>query len=538
MRRAALYARVSTEEQTNNFSIDNQLDHLRKVSNEKGYTATEEYVDGGFSGTTMNRPAFTKLMEDCRSGEISIVFVYKLDRLFRNSRHIHNVLYEWENLGTKFTSITEAIDTSTAMGKAYLGMASTFAELERNTFIERSRDGMKKAVQSGRYSGGIVAYGYQYNPDTKQVDVNEEEAEVIRKIYHWVVEDGMTTYGIAKQLNVLGIPTRYAKDKRGIRGRNTANVWDPSRICNMVHNTAYKGQWTYGKRSKNKLTDPIVTECPSIVDAETWEKAQVKLRENRLWSDRNSKRVYPLRGLIKCELCGHSYCGGCYNTKARGEVRTYRCDRNGLRGGKKCEGCKSATIPAELLEDLVWQHISDFVRKPKTVRKMIEKRLHSQKTDDCKAEIDDLEKRMREFTESEIRVLRLYADPKNRFSKEALDSQMEDIAQARDLVDRRIGELREVESSEIEQNRRLENIDDTLRFLRNRLKNITPEMKQEIMQNLVSGIQVGKDEDGITTVAIVYAFDDQIADSMCYNSDNYDEGNLRLQDTRMSMRIP
>ena len=94
--------------------------------------------------TILDRPALNKLLLDAKSKLFNTVIVYKLDRLFRNSRHMYNTLAGLEELGIGLSSVTEPFDTTTTMGKAYLGMASTFAEWERNTFMERSKDGTRK----------------------------------------------------------------------------------------------------------------------------------------------------------------------------------------------------------------------------------------------------------------------------------------------------------------------------------------------------------------------------------------------------------
>jgi len=165
--KAAIYARVSTEEQVQNYSIENQLEHLHKYCEQHNYGVFREYVDPGWSGTTIERPALTNLLSDAKEKLFDVVLVYKLDRLFRSNRHMYNTLAEWEEIGISVSSVTEPFDTTTTMGKAYLGMASTFAEWERNTIVERSQLGIRKAVENGIYSGGIVAYGYRLNPNTK-----------------------------------------------------------------------------------------------------------------------------------------------------------------------------------------------------------------------------------------------------------------------------------------------------------------------------------------------------------------------------------
>ena len=368
--RAAIYARVSTEEQAQNFSIGNQLDQLRKYCQQRSYQAVGEYIDPGWSGTTLDRPALTKLLKDAKSNLLDVVVVYRLDRLFRSNRHMYNTLAEWEEMGISLASVTEPFDTTTTMGKAYLGMASTFAEWERNTFIERSRDGVRKAVEKGFYSGGIVAYGYRLNPDTKKLEIDEPEAKVIRDMFRWLIEDRMTCYSIARRLNALHIPTRYTKDGRGIRGKAVAGLWRPGRVYNMFRNPAYKGEWLYGKRGHNRK-QLIHGICPAIVSEVTYDAGQKRLKENNLWTDRTHRRPYLLRGLIKCGVCGHSFTGK-YSRRANNtEDRYYRCNRNGQRGNLLSDRCYAPTVRGDVVEELVWEQICEFIQSPNTVREAI-----------------------------------------------------------------------------------------------------------------------------------------------------------------------
>jgi len=421
------------------------------------------------------------------------------------------------------------------MGKAYLGMASTFAEWERNTFMERSRDGMRKAIQSGQYSGGIIPYGYQLNPNTKKLEINEEEAKIVRQIFYWINENGMTCYSIAPQLNALGIPTRYSKDGRGIRGKATAKLWRPGRVYNMLRNPTYKGEWVYGKRSKKRLHSLVTSTCPHVVDVNTFDKAQSRLKANSLWSDRNSKRFYLLRGLVKCDVCGHAYCGYCSHSTRNGELRYYRCNRNGNRGNLLSGACYSPSVPAKLLEDWVWGKIADFVRNPETVKKAIKNRLESTGNDEYGVQINDAEKRLEELIESEKRLLRLYADPRNQFSKEALDSESEEIVQSREILKKHICELTDAQTSEKEYKKRLESIGFILSKLSKSIQYATPETKRQVIENLLLEVRVGKDEDGNPAIRCVFAFDEKNVLPSCYNETNYESENHQLQSSRMSV---
>lgn len=502
--KAAIYARVSTEEQVENFSIENQIDQLRRYCQQHDYEVIGEYVDPGFSGITLDRPALLKLLEAAKSKLCEVVVVYKLDRLFRSNRHMYNTLADWEELGISLTSVTEPFDTTTTMGKAYLGMASTFAEWERNIFIERSRDGLRKAVQKGLYSGGIIAYGYRLNPDTRQLEIDEQEGKLVRDIFRWLVEDGISCYAIAQRLNAFGIPTRYAKDKRGIRGKTTAGIWRPGRVYNMLRNTAYKGKWIYGKRGKKKQL--IEAECPAIIEESTFEQAQARLKENNLWADRNHRRLYLLQGLIKCDLCGHSYTGYYSHSTSNSELRYYRCNRNGNRGNLLSERCDAPTIRADLVEDLIWQQISEFIQKPGVVRRALEDKFDACHEAERIAHLAQARQRLEQLQEAEQRLLVRYADPADDYSLEALDGALAEIKGSRKLVEARIRSLEEAIASDDDQRRKLADVQVVLAALKDGIQNATLEVKQGVVRNLVSEIRVGRSHDGTPALKIVYAF--------------------------------
>ena len=318
----------------------------------------------------------------------------------------------------------------------------------------------------------------------------------------------MTTYSIAKQLNSLDIPTRYAIDKRGVRGKATANQWRPSRVYNVLRNPMYMGTWSYGKRTKK--AQPILTTVtlPNIVDEAVFNRAQNRLKENCLWADRNSKRIYLLHGLIHCDVCGHSYSGYCSRSTKHGELRYYRCNRNGQRGNLLGEGCDSPSVPADLIENLLWQKIIDFVKNPQTVKTLISNRLASNSGNMYEIQINDSEKRVEELLESEKRLLRLYAEPKTQFSREALDSQIEEITQAREILKKQINQLTQDRNNEDELKKRLESIDFILDKVSHSINDASLETKRQIIENLVLEIRVSKDPEGNPALKITFAFDD------------------------------
>ena len=148
--RAALYARVSTVNHGQDVGL--QLDELRQVAAQRGWTATE-FIDIGVSGAKDRRPGLDKLMADARSGRLDVVAAWRFDRFARNTAHLLQALDEFKALGVHFVSLREQVDTSTPMGKAMFTMISAMAELERDLLRERVVAGVRRAQAAGKHCG-------------------------------------------------------------------------------------------------------------------------------------------------------------------------------------------------------------------------------------------------------------------------------------------------------------------------------------------------------------------------------------------------
>ena len=149
MKRAAVYARVSTLDQT----TANQVFDLRQMAQQRGYEIVEEYVDHGISGTRARRPALDKMMADARRGRFDIVLVWAADRLARSVKHFVEVLSELDHLGVAFVSFREQLDIAGPLGRAIMIIVSAIAELERSLIVERVRAGIRRARLEGRHIG-------------------------------------------------------------------------------------------------------------------------------------------------------------------------------------------------------------------------------------------------------------------------------------------------------------------------------------------------------------------------------------------------
>lgn len=200
---AALYIRVSTDFQAEEgYSIDAQKEQLAAYCTMKGIKDHEFFVDGGWSGSNLNRPEIQRLIKLCNEGGLSHVIVYKLDRLSRSQK---DTLYLIEDVfnpqEVSFVSLNESMDTATPMGRLMLGILSAFAQLERENIRMRTRMGMLERVKAGYWmGGGRVPYGYDYDSELG-VLVPNKDAENVRKAYDLFLE-GYSCQGIADMLGM------------------------------------------------------------------------------------------------------------------------------------------------------------------------------------------------------------------------------------------------------------------------------------------------------------------------------------------------
>lgn len=149
MKRAVLYARVSTPDQR----LENQILDLRKLAAQRGFEVVREYTDRGISGSKAKRPGLDAMMSDARRGEFSVVLVAAFDRIARSTKNFLEVVDELHELGIEFASAREAIDTSGPMGRMFITMVGSIAELERSLIVERIKAGMRRARLEGQRLG-------------------------------------------------------------------------------------------------------------------------------------------------------------------------------------------------------------------------------------------------------------------------------------------------------------------------------------------------------------------------------------------------
>ena len=241
----------------------------------QGWSDYELYADPGFSGKNLERPAIQKLIKDCEDGKIDTVLVFKLDRLSRSQKDTLYLIEEvFNNNEVGFISVRESFDTTTPFGKAMIGILSVFAQLERETILERTRIGLKKRAENGYWrGGGKTPFAYDYDKEAGMLVVNGE-----RK----VIFDLMKTLRLqGYSYNELSKVTGY--DESWIQGILNAKT--------NLGKIPYKGELYDGRH------EAIITE-------EEYQQLQTIEKQR---SKNQHASHYLLSGKIYCGNCGAKY---------------------------------------------------------------------------------------------------------------------------------------------------------------------------------------------------------------------------------------
>ncbi|GAB4200149.1 MAG: hypothetical protein OHK0013_10940 [Sandaracinaceae bacterium] len=345
-RRCAIYTRKSTtmglEQEFN--SLDAQREACAAyIERQVGWSiVSERYDDGGFTGANIDRPAFTRLMEDAEAGKFDIVVVYKVDRLSRSLLDFVKVMERLNEAGVSFVSVTQNFTTADAMGRLTMNMLMSFAEFEREMIAERTRDKIAMSRRKGKWTGGQVPFGYVSRD--KRLVPHELESLVVRDAFDLFLQHRQTAL-VARLLNEQQKLPRGARLKAG-----RLLAWTTTGIANILKNPLYAGIIVHdGERYRG--------EHPALIDEDTFERAQRILsgKEKTPLTFHGTNHEYILKGLLRCGLCGAAMSPGSTRS-ARKTYRYYRCSTRDKHGPK---GCPAQRLPASAIEDYVVERIAE-----------------------------------------------------------------------------------------------------------------------------------------------------------------------------------
>lgn len=404
--RPAIYARVSSEQQTKADTIASQLAALKERVQADGLSLDDElcFIDEGHSGSVLVRPALERLRDMAYAGSIDRLYVHSPDRLARKYAYQVLLVDELKRCGVEIVFLNHSLGT-TPEENLLLQVQGMIAEYERAKILERSRRGKRHAARRGSVSVLSGApYGYHYISKAEgggeaHYQIVYEEARVVKQIFEWVGLDGLSIGEVCRRLQRQEIRTRTGK-----------TYWDRTTVWGMLKNPAYKGLAGFGKtregerrpqlrplrnRSgygrRNSSTYDTSSEeheqiqVPAIISEELFAAVGEQLVENKKHNRQRKRGArYLLQGLVACKCCGYAYYGKpVSNAAAKGKRRCYayyRCiGTDAYRfGGEKV--CTNQQVRTDMLETAVWEDVCTLLSHPERVAQEYQRRLSHQQT--------------------------------------------------------------------------------------------------------------------------------------------------------------
>lgn len=363
--KAALYIRVSTHWQIDKDSLPVQREELINYSHYVlGITEYEVFEDAGYSGKNTDRPAYQQMMSRLRSGEFSHLVVWKIDRISRNLLDFAGMYAELKKLGITFVSKNEQFDTSNAMGEAMLKIILVFAELERNMTSERVTAVMLSRAKDGKWNGGKIPFGYDYDPDSKTFSINEAEARTVRLLYD-LYDQSHSLIAVARRLNDMHILPRS-----GIN-------WNPTTVSMILKSPFYIGQYRYnvaetdttgksckriGVHSESEWIN-VPDHHPAIIEADRQRSVIASLEHNRR-SNKDAAKTYMRKhthifaGLLFCGCCGRQM----QSTIDRPRADGYRPSIYLCSGKRRSDACTNKYISDLTVAPFVLNYIANIIK--------------------------------------------------------------------------------------------------------------------------------------------------------------------------------
>ena len=497
MKRVAIYCRVSSDDQKERDTIENQVDMLSTyIEIRDDLQLIDTYLDNGVSGTIdfQERGGGKELLKDAASKLFDTVLVWKVDRFGRDTFSGLKAVELLRAYNIEILSVTEPFDLNTSTGRFQFINYLNMAELERNNILDRMYIGATRAAKQGKWLGGIVPYGYIVNKD-RYLEIFEEEAAIVRQIFNLYAAGGVSSLSLAIYLNSLNIPSSCGSGK-GKRTKGITGKWRGSSILRILSSSTYKGTHIYGKRGSRRK-ELIQREVPSIVSDKLWEKAQAVKKENTLKCVRNNtQRPFLLKGLIKCKCCGKNFWGKSYKTKNS----VYFC------AGKRADNkhvlnikCTSINLNADTIESVVWNDIIDILNNKEAYIGELKSKYNEGDLDSCSSELSALEKSLISKTSEKNNILTLFR--KNLINQQDVESQLKDInkeeIELKKLIALSNSKLEQIKNKELY----LNSVSIILEEYKNRINELTFEDKQSLVSMLVSKIEVDTllDENGVRT---------------------------------------
>ncbi len=483
----AIYTRVSTRQQVDGFSLNDQKEKLVAYAEGQGWT-WRLFEDAGVSGERLDRPGLLALLEAADRGDIAGVLVFDESRLGRSDLVSATIRERLRRAGVALAMPGRGVVdlTNPAMLFATQVLASA-AALEQNIRTQKMRAGLKNTAEAGYWPGGPAPYGYRLVPSDDgrhtKLAINDEETETLRLVADLITNRGYTTYSAAAHLNGSDIRTR----------RN--RPWRPPNLSGQLRKQHTTGLFVYDPGGEH-----IQIRIPAIFTQDQWEALQKAVKGKPRPHRKN--HLYALTGRGRNHLrcaCGANFYG--FSDRSSKKGRRYECSKNDQTfGGDRCPHRPRITR-AELLEDAVWHQVVTALTDPDYLARLATEHVMAI-TDATPEEIVGLERRLGQLRSEETSHLRRIAvDPVH---TEGIERALDEVAAERITVEKEVKRLQETQRGALSTESVPEAVERFSRLAEARLADPTAELMAEVFDLLqVDLIRVeGRTFEGVARVPI------------------------------------
>ncbi|MCA9997425.1 MAG: recombinase family protein [Anaerolineales bacterium] len=439
-KRAAIYARVSTDMQRDNFSIPSQVAECMKYVESKRYTLVgSQFVDAetgrdvppetpnslpvfvdDYTSRELSRPSLDASLYFLEQIGYDVLVVHALDRLARDPYIRQTLEREFNKRGAHVEYVLGAYE-ETPEGEIRKDLDATFAKWENAKRVERCMRGKKRKAESGKWVAGVIPFGYQADPGERGgLIIEPVAAAVIQRIFHLYTEENRSIREIARILTEEGHVPYHGR-----------SVWAKTTINHILVNTAYIGNCYFNRRKrvggKQIMKDKeewIQIACPPIIDMPIFDKAQKRRKHNKEYVRKHPSRLYLLSGMIQCSECERSYLA----QTAKANKQRRKNDAQSYRHRLKVGHCMNKTISARVLDPLVWDRVVGILEDPEALLEGYNRSLEQQRESLARkySQIEILERALHKERVKRQNLNAAYLDPDINMSKtEYLDQKLQ-----------------------------------------------------------------------------------------------------------------
>jgi site-specific DNA recombinase len=432
MERAAIYARVSTDMQRDNFSIPSQIAECVKHAKKRGYTvvadqfvnsengydalsgdgSTPAYVDD-YSSRELSRPGLDAALRYLEVVGYDVLIVHALDRLARDPYIRQTLEREFSTRGAKVEYVLGSYE-ETPEGEVRKDLDATFAKWENAKRVERCNRGKCRKAESGLFVTGKSPFGYRWDKNAPAgLAVDEQQAAVVQKIFDLYVHEGFSIHQIIMWLEGNGVPSHSGN-----------HHWGSTSVNRILKNPTYTGHAFYNKtkllpsyqREVRDQSNWIDIPTTPIVEDWIFQEAQKRFLENKERKRRMPSRFYMLTGMVICDHCKRLYVTQTYASTKQRRKTERQIYRHRINKGH----CSNHSIGARELESIVWREIVSILEDPDRLRQGYEASMEQYQASYArqKAHVETLKNKAEKLEQSKVNLTEAYIDPDIRISRD------------------------------------------------------------------------------------------------------------------------